>query len=750
MTSNLIKSALPLILCCFLLIGNSFCDAYAQEQTTLAQEKHSAYTLLEKASNTNEVSEKVKLCEKAIASVKQDENSSLQFQIYFKAGSILYENQQTQLAKQVFTDAIAINNSNIDKNEIGLIESHLGWIASEDKQYKLAIDHFKNALTQYNITGNTEKLGNTYNSVGAMFWYLRNYASALDYFDKVLKIGEQLEDSVLIRKGLTNKGVVLNNLAQYNEALTCFEKALELNQLENDANSRAVLYNNIGNINTELSHFQAAIGNYKEALAIYTHLENRKGISSCYNNLGEVYLKLGNTIQALDNYQTSLQILREEGDSANIVVSYLNIGRAHQNSKEYNKAISYYEKALKLLLSYNDPSLKAEIYLHLGQTLLVNKHYEQSFEYLSKSKELCVSLNEKVLLSQCYNSLSNWHEQHKEYKEAFEYKTLYANIKDEMTDEQALLSSARMEAVYKLLRKEEQISILEQDNIDKTEDIADIKNTRTIYFTISLALLVIVIILALLFQTRRKTTRLLAEKNYELKQLNATKDKFFSIIAHDLKSPFSSLMGFAEMLALNAEMNNNNEVIEYSQIIHNSTKRLLGLVENLLQWSRTQIGTTKYSPSQLDISIQTHNIVSLLRLNAEEKDIVISPKIERNLVAWADENLYNTVLRNLISNAIKFSRVGSIIYVVAGVKNDMIEVSVADSGVGIRQENQEKLFMPDSTFTTKGTFNEKGTGLGLILCKEFVEINKGSIWVKSELEKGSTFYFTVPLHPENE
>lgn len=254
-----------------------------------------------------------------------------------------------------------------------------------------------------------------------------------------------------------------------------------------------------------------------------------------------------------------------------------------------------------------------------------------------------------------------------------------------------------------------------------------------------------VIILFLSYRSRQKTERLLKEKNQELKQLNATKDKFFSIIAHDLKSPFSSLMGFAEMLTLNAESKNTKEVIEYSQIIHNSTKRLLGLVENLLQWSRTQIGTTEYRPSQLDISIQTHNIVSLLRLNAEEKDIVISPKIDRNLVAWADENLYNTILRNLISNAIKFSRIGSVIYVTASIKNNMIEVSVADSGVGIRQENLEKLFMVDSTFSTRGTLNEKGTGLGLVLCKEFVEINKGTIWAESELEKGSTFYFTLPL-----
>jgi len=578
-----------------------------------------------------------------------------------------------------------------------------------------------------------------------MHWYLRNYAQALEQFDHVLMIGEETDNTTLIKKALTNKGVVLNTLAQYNEALICLERALELNQLENDPLSRATLLINIGNINKELRNNKLALENYQQALVIYTNHSNKEGISTCYNNLGEIYLELGNIFKAIENYQTSLSISKEEGDSTSIAVSYVNIGRAHQSGKQYSKAILYFEKALKLMFSFDDPSLKAETYLHLGQTLTINKHYKPAFDYLEKASKLASSLDEKVLLADTYNSLSDWYKLQGDYQEALNYKTKYADLNESIMDEQAMLSSARMEAVYKLLHKEEQISILEQDNIDKSESLAMARNSRTIYLAVAGALLIGIIVLFISFRMRRKAERMLTLKNNELKQLNQTKDKFFSIIAHDLKSPFSSLMGFAEMLALNAESKNTKEVIEYSQIIHNSTKRLLGLVENLLQWSRTQIGTTEYKPSQLDISIQTHNIVSLLRLNAEEKDIIISPKIERNLVAWADENLYNTVLRNLISNAIKFSRVGSMINVTAGVKNNMIEVSVADSGVGIRQENLEKLFLVDSNFSTKGTLNEKGTGLGLVLCKEFVEINKGNIWAESQLERGSTFYFTLPL-----
>jgi signal transduction histidine kinase len=189
--------------------------------------------------------------------------------------------------------------------------------------------------------------------------------------------------------------------------------------------------------------------------------------------------------------------------------------------------------------------------------------------------------------------------------------------------------------------------------------------------------------------------------------------------------------------------------IEYSQVIHNSTKKLFSLVENLLHWSRTQLGTTKYTPEQTDIYLQSQNIISLLRINAEEKDIVISSKMNKDLVAWADVNLFSTVLRNLLVNAVKFSRVGSIIQVTGKMENGQIIISVSDTGVGIRQEDLEKLFEIGTNISTKGTFNEKGTGLGLILCKEFVEINHGKIWAESTYGSGSTFHFTVPAYNEN-
>ncbi len=264
------------------------------------------------------------------------------------------------------------------------------------------------------------------------------------------------------------------------------------------------------------------------------------------------------------------------------------------------------------------------------------------------------------------------------------------------------------------------------------------------FFGISF-LLILVVVFFVLFWLSIRTNKKLKNKYHEMEKLNATKDKFFSIIAHDLKSPFNSLMGFSEVLSLQVENKSPKEIMAYSRSIYNSTRKLYSLVDTLLQWSRTQLGTTDYNPERLDVKVLTLNVVSILKINAEEKDIIISIDIDNNLTAWADKDLFSAVLRNLVSNAIKFSRVGSVIKVSAIRKTNFVEVSVSDTGVGISTDNLLKMFRVDANITTVGTLNEKGTGLGLALCKEFAEINKGAISVESKLEKGSVFKFTVPV-----
>jgi len=236
----------------------------------------------------------------------------------------------------------------------------------------------------------------------------------------------------------------------------------------------------------------------------------------------------------------------------------------------------------------------------------------------------------------------------------------------------------------------------------------------------------------------------LKKVNSLLEISNQEKDKFFSIIAHDLKSPFNSILGFSEILK--EEINNldQNAIVEYAGIINYSTRQTLQLLENLLHWARMKQGRMEYLPKNLALSEITEEVLGLVKENARQKNIFLINNVPLETQVFADENMLKTILRNLIVNSIKFTNSGGVVEITSMINNNQIQISVSDTGVGISKQNLEKLFLIGTSFTTRGTDHEKGTGLGLLLCKELVEKHSGRIWAESEINSGTIFHFTVP------
>jgi len=235
----------------------------------------------------------------------------------------------------------------------------------------------------------------------------------------------------------------------------------------------------------------------------------------------------------------------------------------------------------------------------------------------------------------------------------------------------------------------------------------------------------------------------LQDKNEKLRELNATKDKFFSIIAHDLKNPFSQLLSTAELLLNGFSKMENSELQSFLKILSDSSKHGYSLLENLLEWSRSQTGKIVRQPVAFNIVTTIRENIDILDNSLKNKNIQIEFENKNQCYVYADMNMISTVVRNLISNSIKFTYNGGKITINIIDSGDFAEISVADTGVGIAQSEIEKLFRIDVTHSTLGTEEEKGTGLGLILCKEFVEKNNGQIWVESTQNKGSRFAFTL-------
>ena len=238
---------------------------------------------------------------------------------------------------------------------------------------------------------------------------------------------------------------------------------------------------------------------------------------------------------------------------------------------------------------------------------------------------------------------------------------------------------------------------------------------------------------------------LLEKRRQHIEELNASKDKFFSIIAHDLKNPFQTIIGFSEMQKEEIKSGNFAGIEEYAGLINTSAIQTFRLLENLLEWANSQRGKILYNPVPINLNELFNEEFIVLNDMAIEKNILLKSFFQDNLIIIADKNMIKTILRNLISNSIKFTHINGKVEVKAMVENSQVEISVSDNGIGMTKETVAKLFRIDINFSTSGTANEKGTGLGLLLCKEFVEKHGGKIWVESESGKGSTFKFFIPL-----
>lgn len=266
----------------------------------------------------------------------------------------------------------------------------------------------------------------------------------------------------------------------------------------------------------------------------------------------------------------------------------------------------------------------------------------------------------------------------------------------------------------------------------------------TVSYTSLIIYFIIRFLLSRYIRERKKTE----ENEKQLRLLNVDKDRFISILGHDLKGPFNSILGFSEILTDEIDSLNKGEIKDFAKNINKSAHITHKLLEDILMWARTQQGKIPFKPQQLSLTEVCKNILETLNPIADSKNITIDYSSVDQINVLADSDMLKTVLRNLLSNAIKFTNNGGAINIKAEENVESVTISVSDNGIGIAYDELKKMFDISEVFTTKGTNGETGTGLGLLLCKEFVEKHQGKIWVESEVGKGSDFKFTLPISIE--
>ena len=279
----------------------------------------------------------------------------------------------------------------------------------------------------------------------------------------------------------------------------------------------------------------------------------------------------------------------------------------------------------------------------------------------------------------------------------------------------------------------------------KSEEMTSLHRDRARVMMAGIIIGVLLILLALLQINSIVKTRQIRELNLQLEKLNQDKDRFITILGHDLKSPFTAILGFLEMLTEDLRRFTMDEIESHVNLINDASKQTFILLEDLLVWTKAHSGNIPFNPQMLDLHDVYTNIENVLSPGAEAKNLSLNYFSQGEIKVFADIDMLKTILRNLVSNAIKFTNRGGFIHVTAVKASENVTISVSDNGVGIKAERLTGLFDISRIFTTTGTANEKGSGLGLILCKELVEKNGGRIWVESEYGKGSNFVFTMPV-----
>jgi signal transduction histidine kinase len=581
---------------------------------------------------------------------------------------------------------------------------------------------------------------------------VNDYEQALGWLIKSLSI----EDSLGLKKEqiftYLAMAKVFEVVGDYNRSAEFLKQAEDINASFSSAQLKVLILNELGRVSALSDNTSEAFKNYELLLEYAEELHQADREADALFHLGQLLSKQQKYNEALTSHKKALTLRRQQKDKNGEAVSLNAIGELYLLMKNHERALANHVAALEIRQALNDAKGLSESYNNVGVLYFQQKNFKRAIANLDLASKAARDGQAQDQVLKSYDYLSQCYKELKEFKKALEYREAFVGIHDFIQREKDEHQLVETQNRYVIKKKESEIGQLESIRSQREAQIeAQVKLRNFLFLIIGLGAIIVVLIFYFYILNRRSNKRLktanekVRQQNELLQDLNATKDKFFSIIGHDLKGPLNSLTSFSGLLINHTDSLTKDEIKMLAKDLDKSLKNLFALLENLLEWSRAQTGAIEFKPEPFDLNALLEENKELLNAQAQNKKIIIEHANLSALPIKAHKHSINTVVRNLIANAIKFTPVGGTVTVTAQSGKDEVLVSIADTGVGIPASVIGKLFRIDTKHSTKGTADEKGTGLGLILCKEFIEKNGGTIGVQSQEGKGSTFYFTLPL-----
>ncbi len=647
---------------------------------------------------------------------------------------------------------------NSDMDEKIIILNRLAELYSS-KDANRSIDYATRALELAKPQQNRRQIARAFNTIGLAHIHAGKTQYSIEFFKKALQLNKYLEDYLELAKTYNNIGMAHRYTSNYHAALNYHLEALGYSQRASAIEQIVASYNNAGIIFRNINMNEKALDFYTTALNLSQNHNYRKGIALSYNNLGSFYWYIDQNEKALNYYELAKKEYWEiDSVGDGVAGSYNNIANVYRTLGEYDKALELYKKSLNMSTDNSDRNLMAVTMKNIGICYKLKKEYVSALDFLRNAlgEATKASLNKYILdtyyeLSDLYSILGN-------SDKALEYYKLYSVRKDSLFNQYTTSVVAELSFKYDIDTKKKQIEEL----------IADNKSSETTRnYMIVIVVLVFVLTGVLLSKNRasKKANDKLTKQNETiskqkdeldmllldlkkseeaLKVANNSKDKLFSVIGHDLKNPMQVILSSSSLALEHFKHENWEKSKNHLHKITKNTHISLELLNNLLTWARSQSQGISVVPNEVSIESVVTPLYDMIEEMRNRKEINVTLNVDQSAKVFADVNMLSTVLRNLLNNAMKFTNRKGNITLTAYNEDHNAYIKIKDDGVGMNESMKDRLFDLGRSQTMPGTEDEKGTGLGLILCKEFIDKNHGQILVESKLNFGTEFTIILP------
>ncbi|WP_223551514.1 tetratricopeptide repeat protein [Aestuariivivens sp. NBU2969] len=586
-------------------------------------------------------------------------------------------------------------------------------------------------------------IGNTYAVQG-------DFQEALNYFVKSHELHTQLLDRKAMATTLNNIGTVYYELGNFTRALDYLLEGLKISEDIEDKENLARLTNNLGNVFTRQKNHEKALEYLTYSLDLKKEIGNKRTLVHAYNNVALVYTNLDQFDLALNNLMKSAELAEEVGDKRGLTRAYNNIGELYNRQGKYDEALTYLNKGIKIKKQINDNEGLISAYLFRGGGVYLNTNkYRLAKLDCEKSLELATRMSVLVAIKESCECLSKVWENLGDYNRSLQYYKQSIQAKDSLFNSEKTQEITRQEMQYQFEKQQLADSIAfnkekAEQELRYTEDISKQRNKVNLVIFTTIGLLVVG---GIYWRSRQKSIKLKQEREVisKLKQVDKLKDQFLANTSHELRTPLNGIIGLSESLKDGVAGKMSRKAIDNLDMIVNSGKRLSNLVNDILDFSKLKNKDLSLAIQPVDIFSVVDLVLKVSTALAKGKDLKLINAVSKDVsLVEADENRLQQILYNLVGNAIKFTQEGTV-EIQAKEKVGFLEVSIKDTGVGIPRDKFDFIF---KSFEQANGSNDRvygGTGLGLAVTKQLVELHGGKINVESKVGEGSTFTFTLPL-----